>query len=270
MNKIFKLLNSFLLEVQTNRVRTFLIIVSWSWLVSVYAFISLDGFQTWDLINGLTLSFTDMPHANDGWILTGKLLWMLTLASAIVFVALKDWLYEKTIHWITSLNINENHIIVISDDFERILKSIDKDKNLAGHYKILIVNHVIDAELKEHYRKRKVFFVSTDEMENITTTNCEFIIIANNAEFENLETAKKLDEENKKNHKNNIKIYTRINNYNTMTSSIGKDDEEDTNIMFFNIGMHAARQLFQKTPLTTFFSPCTCIRRSITSNLRTS
>ena len=74
----------------------------------------------------------------------------------------------------------------------------------------------------------------------VVKTNCEFIIVSNNAEFENIETAKKLDKENKKTRRKDIKIYTRINNYNTMTSSISiSKDEKYTNIIFFNIGMRA-------------------------------
>ena len=155
----------------------------------------------------------------------------------IVFTVLKDWLYEKSICWITSSR-NEKHIIVISDDFERTFKSLDKEEDLKEYYKILIINHAINAELKEHYRSKKTFFVS--EIESVVKTNCEFIIVSNNAEFENIETAKKLDKENKKTRRKDIKIYTRINNYNTMTSSISiSKDEKYTNIIFFNIGMRA-------------------------------
>ena len=247
--KNIKTINSFILKAQNNRLTSFFSLFMLSWIVSTYAYICLNGFQKWDLINGLTLSFADMPEGDNGWIVAGKLSWMVALASAIVFTVLKDWLYEKSICWITSSR-NEKHIIVISDDFERTFKSLDKEEDLKEYYKILIINHAINAELKEHYRSKKTFFVS--EIESVVKTNCEFIIVSNNAEFENIETAKKLDKENKKTRRKDIKIYTRINNYNTMTSSISiSKDEKYTNIIFFNIGMRAARQLFQKTPLST-------------------
>lgn len=267
MNKIFKLLNSLFLRAQRNRARAFLIASSLSWLVSVYAF-SLDGFQKWDIVDGFLLSFADMPDGDNGWIITGKLLWMITLASAIIFVALKDFLYQLTIKSIASSY--EKHIVVcgnsnldiserfgvdvgsqISEDqvgeMQQFNSLLSNTINLNQHA-IIISNSGMTDEALSQYSSQGIYFVNADN--NPETWNkagietCEFVIVSNESDSKNIAVANRINEYLKK--ESEVKIYTNVEDYTTMSVASNKG-----NISFFNNSLTATRKLFQSKCLTT-------------------
>ena len=265
--KIFKLLNSLFLKAQKNRVRAFLIISSLSWLVSVYAF-SFDGFQKWDIVDGLTLSFADMPEGDNGWIITGKLLWMLTLAAAIIFVALRDFLYQLTIKSIA--NSLEKHIVVCGNNNLDISKGfgvdvdsqISKDQigemqqfnsllsntiNLNQHAIVISDSGMTDEALSQ-YSSQGIYFVNADNSPETWNKagieTCEFVIVSDGSDSKNIAVANRINEYLKK--ESEVKIYANVEDYTTMSVASNKD-----NISFFNNSLTATRKLFQSKCLTT-------------------
>jgi len=267
MNIIFKLLNSLFLKVQKNRTLAFLIAASLSWLVSVYAF-SFDGFQKWDIVEGLVLFFADMPDGDNGWIITGKLLWMITLAAAIVFVALKDFLYQLTIKSIA--NSLEKHIVVCGNNNLDISKrfGVDVDSqisedqveemqqfnsllsntiNLKQHAIVISDSGMTDEALSQ-YSSQGIYFVNADNSPETWNKagieTCDFVIVSDESDSKNIAVANRINEYLKK--ENKVKIYTNVEDYITMSVASNKD-----NISFFNNSLTATRKLFQSKCLTT-------------------
>ena len=269
MNIFFKLLNSLFLEIQKNHTRAFLCIAMLSWIVSTYAF-SLDGFKMWNLVSGLTLSFADMPDGNDGWILTGKLLWMLTLASAITFVALKDFLYKQTVKSIVSAH--EKHIVICVDSlaskekfgFELVLSmthdypdelqesdSLLSDISNLNQYVIVINNTNMTAESLSQYSAQGVYFInadvdSPDIWRKAGIDSCEYVIVSDESDSKNIEIANGINKYIDEHRFNKVSIYTDVEDYATMSVAT-----KEKNISFFNSSLSTARKLFQKKSLTT-------------------
>ncbi len=267
MNIIFKLLNSLFLKVQKNRTLAFLIAASLSWLVSVYAF-SFDGFQKWDIVEGLVLFFADMPDGDNGWIITGKLLWMITLAAAIVFVALKDFLYQLTIKSIA--NSLEKHIVVCGNNNLDISKrfGVDVDSqisedqveemqqfnsllsntiNLKQHAIVISDSGMTDEALSQ-YSSQGIYFVNADNSPETWNKagieTCDFVIVSDESDSKNIAVANRINEYLKK--ESEVKIYANVEDYTTMSVASNKD-----NISFFNNSLTATRKLFQSKCLTT-------------------
>ena len=241
MNKIFKLLNFLFLKTQENKTKSFLFIASLSWIVSVYGF-SLDGFQKWDVISGLSLSFADLPEGDNGWILTGKILWIITLASTVIFVLLRDFLYQLTIKSIASSY--EKHIVVCGDNNLDISGIFGVDET---PHVIVISDSGMTDEALSQYSSKGIYFINADN--SLETWNkagiktCEFVIVSDGSDSKNIAIANRVNEYIKD---RKIKIYANVEDYATMSIASNKD-----NVSFFNNSLTATRKLFQGKCLTT-------------------
>jgi hypothetical protein len=247
MNTPHKSFNTFLLLIHKNKVQSFLIMVALSWAASVVGYYthSIENHDLiWNLINGLTLSFADMPGGQNAWIVIGKILWLMTLASAVIFVALRKFLYLSVIKSIAKSN--KKHVVICG--------GINLDINnlkFDDQYVIVITNTTHNDEDLTEYGKHKIYFINadyTDETwQKVGVKTSEYIIVSDESDRRDITIAKKINkflkdknQDIKKDKDQDIKIYVNLEDYSTM-NSIGYDE----NIYFYNNSLIAARKLFQ-------------------------
>jgi len=233
--------NTFLLFIHKNKVLSFLIMAALSWAVSVagyYTHLSENQGLIWNLINGFTLSFADMPGGQNAWIAIGKILWLTTLASAIIFVALRKLLYLSVIKSIAKSG--KEHVVVCG--------GINLDINnlkFNDQYVIVITNTIHNDEDLIEYGKHKIYFINadyTDETwQKVGVETSEYIIVSDESDRKDITIAKKINKFLKdKGQDKDIKIYVDLEDYFTMNS-----EGYDENIFFYNNSLIAARKLFQ-------------------------
>jgi voltage-gated potassium channel Kch len=209
-----------------------------------------------------------MPDGDNGWIITGKLLWMITLAAAIVFVALKDFLYQLTIKSIA--NSLEKHIVVCGNNNLDISKrfGVDVDSQISedqveemqqfnsllsntinlNQHAIVISDSGMTDEALSQYSSQGIYFVNADNSPETWNKagieTCDFVIVSDESDSKNIAVANRINEYLKK--ESEVKIYANVEDYTTMSVASNKD-----NISFFNNSLTATRKLFQSKCLTT-------------------
>lgn len=277
---VIERLNTVFLGMQVNKPKVVFISGLLSLIVSTYAYSFRDeGFQWWDIVNGLTLSFADMPDEHDEWIVVGKILWMITLTLAIVFVALKNLLYEQSIKSIAESS-NREHIVVFGNSLdltqemgfelalsmtEEHLEDLKQMDNLLGNlsdlnnssknkpkqYTIVVSDTKITEAFKVEFSNNGIYFIDSDSntpgiFERAGIKTCKYVIVSDESDSANIAIAENIIKHVKAHNLKDFPIYTDIEDYATMSVAT-----KELNILPFNNSLSAARKMFQKISLTT-------------------
>ena len=268
MNDFLKILITFFLRVQKNKLQSIFYSALLSWLTGIIAY-SLDGFEMWNLVQAIALSFADADTDN-GWMLFSKIMWMITIASLVIFVALGKILYKLTIRSISSSY--DRHVIVcgnndldISEKFGvKLSSSVTEDQidelrqfdsllsnaSGQGQYVIVISDIGMTEESLPRYAAQGIYFINADNSPEIWKEagigTCDYVIVSDESDSKNIAIAHGIHGYIEENSLNEVDIYVDIEDYTTMSVASNKD-----NISFFNNSLTATRKLFQSKCLTT-------------------